>query len=188
MAYMVQSVELLLDATTEETITRNWARLIDAGLPSAGRHGSLSNRPHITVAVADSLTDEQEAGLTTAYVDLPIAVQLGGLLLFGSGPFVLARLVVPSAELIELHRSVNATMDDCDDRFPHQQPGSWTAHVTMARRLRMDQVAPALTALGPVEDLAASCISLRRWDGERKVEWPIEPNGDSDVEFAQHDR
>ncbi len=90
--------------------------------------------------------------------------------------------------MIELHRIVLATLEGPVNLFPNQQPGSWTAHVTMARRLRMDQVAPALAALDPMDDLAASCTSLRRWDGERKVEWPIDPNRDSDVEFDQHDR
>ena len=57
---------LLSDAATEAHIRGEWQQLMAAGLPSQGRHSGISNRPHITLAVARQLTAEQEIEWATA--------------------------------------------------------------------------------------------------------------------------
>jgi 2'-5' RNA ligase len=171
---MVQSVELLLDPPSERAVTAQWSQLVDAGLPSQARHTGATNRPHITVAVARELDGDQEAAIATAVGGaLPLTLRLGGLLVFGPGPFILARLVVPSTELLALQRNVVAAIGPTSSAFPHQQSGGWTAHVTLARRLTADQLVGALTILSPVDDLAVRAQAVRRWDGTGKVAWAV---------------
>ena len=82
-----------------------------AGLPSQARHTGASNRPHITLALTDTITDDVERRLADAASRLPIPVALGALLIFGARRFVLARLVVPSAGLLDLQAGVLRSLD-----------------------------------------------------------------------------
>lgn len=176
---MVQSVEMLLDPDGEQAVLSQWTELVAAGLPSQARHTGATNRPHITLAVARELDGQQETAIAdAASASLPLPVRLGGLLIFGPGPFILCRLVVPSAALLALQRQVVAAVGPTSAAVPHQDPGSWTAHVTLARRLTADQLAGAVTILSPMADLDLSAGAVRRWDGERKVAWTIAGNSD----------
>ena len=86
------SAELLFDPDSEQSVRDDWARLLDAGLPSAGRHTAPSNRPHITLVVREWM---DAAALAPLADSLPIRLDLGGVLLFGHRDrFVLARQVV----------------------------------------------------------------------------------------------
>lgn len=172
---MVQSVEMLLDSDAERSVRGEWTQLVDAGLPSQARHTGATNRPHITLAVARELTSDQEAAIGAAVArSLPMSLRLGGLLVFGPGPFVLGRLVVPSTDLLALQRKVMAAIGPTSGMFPHQVPGGWTAHVTLARRLTADQLASAATILSPADDIHARGQSVRRWDGDRKIAWTVQ--------------
>lgn len=171
---MVQSVELLFDPETELAVTAQWSVLADAGLPSQARHTGATNRPHVTLAVARALTPDQEAAIGAAVsAVLPVPARVGGLLVFGPGPFILCRLVVPSAALLELQRRVVAAIGPTVDAFGHQQPGAWTPHVTLARRMTAEQLAGAIRLLSPVADLPATGERVRRWNGERKIAWTV---------------
>ena len=173
---MVQSVEMLLDPATEAQVRDEWSQLVDAGLPSQARHTGATNRPHLTLAVARELGADQEAAICAATAGaLPIRLLLGGLVVFGPGPFILCRLVVPSIELLHLHRRVVAAVGPTSDTVAHQQDGGWTAHVTLARRLTAEQLAAAVTILSPARDLDGLGAAVRRWDGERKVAWTVAP-------------
>ncbi|MFC6258457.1 2'-5' RNA ligase family protein, partial [Kocuria oceani] len=75
----MHSLELLLGEDAEASVRADWDRLIEAGLPSSGRHRSPSNRPHITVVAAPSLAPETVPGIdervaaAAGFVDLPLA-------------------------------------------------------------------------------------------------------------------
>src|SRR3954468_19046065 len=114
---MAHSVELLFDAETEAALRRAWDALADAGLPSQARHTAPSNRPHVTLAVADSIAAAVDDDLTALADQLPLHCVVGAPLLFGAGRFTLARLIVPSAELLSLQSRVH---DLC---LPHMSPG-----------------------------------------------------------------
>ncbi len=169
---MVQSVELLVDDTMSDFVRGDWQTLIDAGLPSAGRHTGPSNRPHITVFAAPSLPAEREPALAPFAARLPLPLRLGGLVLFGRGEFVLARLVVPSADLLHFHADVVECIGP-QLAVGHVRPGEWTAHVTLARRLKPSQVGEALGLLSGVRDFFGRATGLRRWDGDAKREWMV---------------
>lgn len=167
---MVQSVELLLDTELDAAVRQQWTALSAAGLPSQNGHTGSSNRPHITVAVADVMPDAVDRGDAMRFDPFP--VRLGGLLVFGGGRATLARTVVPSDDLLELHRQVSEAVGS--HTYPHMAPGEWTPHVTLARRLTADQVAAAVEELAPrVVDLVGTAVAVRRWDGTEKREWRI---------------
>lgn len=110
---MVQSIELTLDDAVEARIRLAWRALADAGLPSLADHQGLSNRPHITVAVAARGLDNaaELAGAVVRGWDLGgrgLAATIGAPILFGGhrGRWVLARQVVASRPLLTLHAAI----------------------------------------------------------------------------------
>lgn len=153
------SIELLFDADLEAAVRAEWTALADAGFSSLGRHASPSNRPHVTLAVRTAF-GELDAASPLLRPAFPVT--LGAPLLFGSGDRrVLARAVVPSAELIELHAAVHRAAGAGDDA-PHTAPGGWTPHVTLARRIRVADLPAALALIEG--DLTGRVRALRRWD------------------------
>ncbi|GGM03108.1 2'-5' RNA ligase family protein [Nakamurella endophytica] len=186
---MVHSVELLLDPALDAAVREQWAALEGAGVRNAGRHTGPSNRPHVTLAVAARVPADREEVIAAAAAGVPRATAataagvgaepgldlpllLGGLVLFGHrDEFVLARLVVPSAELLELQRRVVAAVGD--DGLGHVRPGEWTPHVTLGRRLRPPDVAAALAVPGLAAERRGTGVAVRRWDSEARRDWVI---------------
>ena len=100
---MVHSIELLFDADTEATLRRIWDDLSAADLPSRIPAG----RPHVTLAVAERIEPDVDALLRPVAQRLPLGCTVGAPLLFGQSNAILARLVVPSADLLALHAEVH---------------------------------------------------------------------------------
>ena len=173
----MQSIELVPDDVTAGRIRGQWAALERAGLPSQSRHTGASNRPHVTLALTDTVSGDVESGLLGALAGLPMPVTVGGLLLFGSSRYVLARSAIPSAELLIMQATVTASLPDGLD--PHRTfgPGRWTPHVTLARRLTAQQVALALAALGDVPAISGELVRARLWDITAKRERWLDPVG-----------
>ncbi|MEV5649990.1 2'-5' RNA ligase family protein [Nocardia sp. NPDC052254] len=169
---MVQSVELLLDDAAEAEIRRQWHLLAEAGIPSP----TPEHRPHITVAVAREIWPRLDRALSERPFR-PLPVRLGGLLIFGAHHPILVRLVVPTEELLTLHRRIAAIVEPCPGVPSNVRPGAWTPHVTLARRLKPDRVAAAIDAVAADRDSTATVVGIRRWDGDRRTEWPIAPRG-----------
>jgi 2'-5' RNA ligase len=170
----VHSVELVLDDDTDQQIRTQWNQLSAVGLPSQARHTAPSNRPHVTLALAGTLDAADGTRLTGVAALLPLPTTLGGLLVFGAHRYVLARLVVPSAALLELQAAVSAAMSDPVDPHGTFAAGQWTPHVTVARRLTAEQLAEAVTALGEVQAITGAATRTRRWDMTAKLETWIE--------------
>lgn len=173
-------MEVVFDDDADHRVRAQWRALAAAGLPSQARHTGASNRPHITLALTDDITEEVRRQLAAAVAELPVPVMLGGLLLFGTRRVVLARLAVPSAELLQLQARVLSALDVAVDPHGTFGPGRWTPHVTLARRLTADQVARALEALaaptasgGP--ELPGRLIRARLWDIQAKREHWLGP-------------
>ncbi|KAA0021071.1 2'-5' RNA ligase family protein [Antrihabitans cavernicola] len=164
---MVQSVELLLDDGADSAVRRQWQVLADAGLPSQSKHTGPSNRPHVTLAVHDRITPETDAALERDLHFYGIAIQLGGLVVFGGRNATLARLVVPTEELLDVHEHIR---DLLGPGRMHTDVGHWTPHVTLARRLHPDQVGSAIGLLLGEDDIHGRSVALRRWDGDNRIE------------------
>jgi 2'-5' RNA ligase len=166
----MHSVEVVLDDDADGQVRAQWQALLLAGLPSQARHPGRSNRPHITLALTDTISDDVERRLADAASWLPIPVAVGALLIFGARRFVLARLVVPSAGLLDLQAAVVRSLDASPDPYGTFAVGRWTPHVTLARRLTADQVGAALTVLGAAPTLTGQLVRARRWDITAKRE------------------
>jgi 2'-5' RNA ligase len=166
----VYSVEMVLDDDTDRRVRAEWTRLAEAGLPSQARHTGASNRPHITLALSDTISDDVARRLAATVADLPIPVTLVGLLLFGTTRVVLARHVIASAALLDLQSRVSADLADPVDPHGTFAAGRWTPHVTLARRLRADQVGDALTRLDPLPPISGELVRARCWDIATKTE------------------
>ncbi len=166
---MVQSVELLLDDDAEAKIRRQWQLLADAGLPSP----RAAHRPHVTVAVAREIWPRIDKNLEQKVDFAPLPIRIGAPMIFGGRRAILVRLVVPTEPLLSLHRHVHELVADCPGLARHTGPGEWTPHMTLARRLSLDQLGPALTAILDEPDFACTAVGIRRWDGDNRREWRI---------------
>ncbi|KUH94184.1 hypothetical protein AU190_13185 [Mycolicibacterium acapulense] len=172
---MVHSVELVFDPDTDAKIRGVWDDLTRAGIRSQANNMSPSNRPHVTVTVAESLDEVANTALRPVLERLPLDCTIGAPMLFGGRVFTLVRLVVPSEELLALHRRVHAL---CLPHMPngvlgHADSGQWTPHVTLARRVAPDKLPAALTIKSVGRDLRGTLTGLRHWDGDKRIEYPI---------------
>ncbi len=91
-----------------------------------------------------------------------------------SGPrltdYVLVRPVTTSTALLELQQRVARTLSR--PTYAGFDDGRWTPHVTLARRVRVDQVGPSLRALaGRPSELTTRVRQARRWDSEAERTW-----------------
>lgn len=172
-------MELLLDPGLDAVVRGQWGLLAHAGLPSQARHTGPTNAPHVTLAVADEMADDVERALLAAVAILPLPVRLGGLVVFGAPRRrVLARLVVPSRDLLDLHAAVWAAVAHCPGVSEFSRPGQWTPHVTLARGLDDAGIAAALAALATVAASDGTATTARRWDPHTRRAWEIGVGGD----------
>lgn len=95
---------------------------------------------------------------------------MDGLLLLGRRRGALALHVVPDAALLAaqawLHEHLVAEEPD-----ELTTPGRWTPHVSLARRVRDDQLAAGVGALGELARRPVRLARLRVFDDERGELW-----------------
>jgi 2'-5' RNA ligase len=175
---VVESVELLLDDDADAAIRAQWTALADAGLPSLASHTGESNRPHVTLAVAESGLADRAAAFAEVFAGWGIdssglAVTLGSVQLFPARghAVVLVRAVVPSADLLTLQDAVTRAARPAQ-LLATTARGAWTPHVTLARRLPTSQVGPALDVLD-AHPLAMRFTAARLWQSETKTVTPL---------------
>jgi hypothetical protein len=164
----VRSIELVLEPSSDAAVRAVWAALVDAGLPSLGRHPSPSNAPHVTLAAGATLPVP-----TTFDAPVPDSLLLGGVLLFPAGPgrSVLVRSVVLDPVLAAFHAALHRTTPDAVDTT---LPGRWSPHVSFARRVRDADLPRAVEALrdAPLPS-TLQVAGVRHWDGETRTVTPI---------------
>lgn len=170
---MADSVELLLDPGTEAAVRSDWQRLDEAGLPSQAHVKSPTNRPHITLIAARRIGPGVDDVLRGLAGRLPVTAVVGAPLVFGGSRHALARLIVPSAELLDLHAEIYRLClpHVIGEPFDHCRPGHWTAHVTLGRRFTAGEVGDAMAVVnGHGNDLVGTVAGLRRWDSHLRVD------------------
>ncbi|OBG27079.1 2'-5' RNA ligase family protein [Mycobacterium sp. 852002-51057_SCH5723018] len=166
---MVHSIELVFDPDTEAAIRHIWEGLAGAGIPSQ----APASRPHVTLVVAERIDPDVDELLRPVARRLPLRCAVGAPVLFGRASVVFARLIVPTGELLVLHAEVHRLC------LPHlapapmanSLPGQWTAHVTLARRVGGHHLGRALRIAGRPSQIDGHFAGLRRWDGNKKVEY-----------------
>jgi 2'-5' RNA ligase len=175
---VVQSVELLFDDGTEATLRRAWEVLHAAGLPSLATNANGSNRPHVTVTVAEGGLEQAIEPLRGVFAGWELASRglaatLGGFVLFGGyhHRYVLARAVVLSRPLQTLHSAVHraAGLAAPDAEVPENvRPDAWTPHATLARRVHAERLGSALDLLD-ARPLPCRFTGARLWDSGPKT-------------------
>jgi hypothetical protein len=168
---MVHSIELLFDGDTEAAVRRICEDLAAAGIPIRVPAG----RPHVTLVVAERIAPDVDALLRPVAQWLPLRCTVGAPLLFGQANAVLARLIVPTAELLALHAEVHRICGGYLEPgpLPNSLPGQWTAHVTVARRVGGAQLDRAFQLAGQSSEIHGNLAGLRRWDGSERAEYLI---------------
>jgi len=161
----VFSVELIPDAELERAVREDWDRLLGADLPSSGRNPAPSNRPHLTLAVRDRVEPSAFAGIAGM---LPVPLELGGVVLLGhKDRYVLARHVVVSARLLDVHRAVAAIAGRPEPRYSNTGIGRWTPHITLARGLTAARLATAMRLI-KAPNVVGEATGARVWDAEAR--------------------
>ena len=164
----MDSIELLLDDASEQFIRAEWEALLTEGLPSRASHKSPHNRPHLTLIAAPAITADRDE-LVGEVLDLPVPLKSGGILLFDAGRrgYVLARQVVCSAALLQLHRDLHH-VGQVEGPAATTLPDAWVPHITLANAVRPERLAEALAVLGdPMPD--GLLVAARRWDSRAKT-------------------
>ncbi|MFD9291623.1 2'-5' RNA ligase family protein [Streptomyces sp. NPDC060030] len=163
----MHSVELLLDHATERAVREAWERLARAGLPSLAAHRHPTNRPHLSLATADTLPAQTRAGLDhTLTAALPLSLTLDGLVRFGGRRHVLGWAVRPDDALLSLHRTVWRTLREapgCGRPNPLHDPERWIPHITLGRGAEHPGTASGTEVLPLVPDTPLT----GRWTGAR---------------------
>ncbi|MFV0494138.1 2'-5' RNA ligase family protein [Mycobacterium sp.] len=167
---MAHSLELLFDDRTEDAVRRIWAELGRAGLSGRAAVG----RPHVTLVASEHIDSGIDEVLTRFARRLPLPCVVGAPVLFGHTGAILARLVVPSSELLDFHTEVHRLCRGYLKPMPNSLPGQWTPHVTLARRVGMGRLAPAVRIAGHPGRIGGSFTGLRRWDGDNRAEYLLE--------------
>jgi hypothetical protein len=180
---VVHSIELLLDEDAESTVRRQWRLLADAGLPSEHRTSqtgsSAHHRPHVTMLACQQIPLPTALGLGPLLsATLPLPIVLGAPMLFGPANvgrpgLILVRQVLASVELLQLQEQVR---EACPEPLGvNFGPGRWAPHVTLAKRLRPDQIPAALQILarsgasnGSPRELATRAVGCRFWQSDLK--------------------
>ncbi|GAC01542.1 hypothetical protein GONAM_28_00440 [Gordonia namibiensis NBRC 108229] len=64
---------------------------------------------------------------------------------------------------------------DNPSTFAHVEPGGWTPHITLGRRLTYHQIGEALATLEPLgePDRVCTFTALRRWDPDAGTEYVV---------------
>ncbi len=168
---MVHSIELVFDRDTEAAIRDIWEGLAAAGIPSQ----APASRPHVTLAVAESIAADVDELLSPVARQLPLSCAVGAPVLFGRANVVFARMVVPTKDLLALHAEVHRLCLPYLLPAPmaNSLPDRWTAHVTLARRVGGPQLGRALRIAGRPSQIEGRFAGLRRWDGKKRAEYPL---------------
>lgn len=155
----------------DRAVRAAWRRLDQAGLSSLARHRHPTNRPHLTLASAGQFPPGAAAAIAGALRMLPIPVRLGGLRFFGGRAGVLAWAVDGDAALRELQAQVWLALAGAG-RQPQHEPGRWTPHISLARRVPPGQAALAAQAVGEVA-AGGALAGARSYDSVTRTVTPL---------------
>ena len=158
------ALELLLDDDLDDRVRRAWDLLAAAALPSQARHPHPTNRPHVTLAVAESLDDAARARVRAELEALPLALCLDALVVLGARRRTVAWLVVPSEALLRLHRGLHEAARVGSSGPPLLRPDRWVPHVTLAARMDDKQAGAVVAALAGLPAASGTADAARSYD------------------------
>lgn len=143
---MALAVCLLFDRPTERVLRQLWQRLEGKGVPTPATHTHGRHVPHLSLAVLRSWDLDKvraaveslpDAGTTAVRLDAVAAFRRGRMSLV---PAVTTGLAARQERVVEV---LGASPEEL---HRHYVPGTWTPHVTVATRVRLDQTPLVLEA------------------------------------------
>lgn len=152
------ALEFTLAEPDDRAVREIWEALVEAGLPSQGRHRGASNAPHVTVAARPKIPEAmREAAAAHIAAHLPAELAVEGLLTFTGRRRSVVALGVSLPEV--LRRDVEAF------RHTWELEPAWTPHITIARHVGADELAAVsdIVTRGPLPT-HVRVGALRYWD------------------------
>lgn len=157
---MTAAVELLFDERLENRVRGLWRRLAALGISTPDQWPGPKRRPHISLAVCDSLEPshgEELARAAAPVAGVPIRMEAAGW--FSGGVFYLAPAW--STELTSTQAALWERVSSWSvGPWPEYEPGRWVAHCTLATRLDPALLSPALTAVTEYSPLVGAVRGL----------------------------
>ncbi|GAA4884741.1 2'-5' RNA ligase family protein [Kitasatospora terrestris] len=186
----MQTIELTCEPALDRAVRAVWRQLADGGVDSVADNPHPGHRPHLTLAACGAITpDALERVRAVLGGAVPVAVRLSGLLTFSarSRRRVLTWGVVPSPDLVDLHRAVWQELATAPDPDEHYLPGRWMPHLGLTRRLEPPALTLAHDILGRHPDLTGAFDAARTFDSDRQqTTWLTPVRTVPEVSGAQH--
>lgn len=170
---MSRGVVLRFQPEADERLRAVWTALATARLPSLSRHTHGRHAPHLSLVVAESISNRRAADVM-AKLPPPRLITFEAVGYFPQG--IVHLVAVPTSALLDLQRQAHAELSKAEamkQAWPASQPGNWSPHVTMAygvRPMEMVKAMPLITAALP---LTCSVSGLWTEDGDTGEAWPV---------------
>lgn len=153
---MAHALEMYFDDQADVSVRSLWQLLTDAGLPSLATRTHRLHRPHVSLAVAESLASAELAPLRSALKAHQPTPRLYVLGTFPGSEGALFLGVQASADLLVFHAEVHAALaGEQVEHWPYYLPGNWVPHCTLAEGLNKAQAARAFGVLYGYEPITA---------------------------------
>lgn len=171
------ALELVLAPADDTAVRTLWDVLERAGVRSSARHRGPTHRPHVTVLSGPRPSDAVVELAAELWHDLlPTHLSTAGLVLLGGTRPALAELLVADPATVAARGQVQMLWPGVDAR-------PWVPHLTLAPRLRPEELTSALAALQegaarpPVRDGIPVRVAsgLRWWDPDEGVVHELSP-------------
>jgi len=151
---------MYFDDQADAAVRRLWEMLADAGLPSLATRTHRLHRPHVSLAVAESLADADLAPLRTVLTSRPPVL---GLYILGTFPGSEGALILGvqvTAELLAFHADAHAALAGQPIRhWAYYLPGNWIPHCTLAEGLDRSEAGRAFGLLAGYQPITAQVTS-----------------------------
>ena len=145
---MAHALEMYFDDQADAAVRELWRVLVDADLPSLATRTHRRHRPHVSLAVAESLADADLAPLWSVLKAHQPTLHLYVLGTFPGSEGALFLGVQVTAELLAFHAEVHAALAGQPvEHWRYYQPGNWVPHCTLAEGLGQAEAAQAFGLL-----------------------------------------
>ena len=156
---------MYFDDQADAAVRRLWQRLTDAGLPSLATQSHRRHRPHVSLAVAESLAEAlaeaDPAPLRSALTSPRPTLGLYTLSTFPGATGVLFLGVQVTAELLAFHAGLHAALAGQPIRhWAYYLPGNWIPHCALAEGLDRPETGRAFELLAGYRPIAAEVTSV----------------------------
>jgi 2'-5' RNA ligase len=157
---VAHAIEMFFDDQADTEVRRLWQVLAGAGLPSLATRTHRRHRPHVSLAVCESLDSADLTRLRAVLADRHPVLELHVLGVFPGPDGVLFLGVPATMNLLALHAEAHeALAGQPVTHWPYYLPGNWVPHCGLAQDLDSDGVAEAFRLLHGYRPVTATVTS-----------------------------